>query len=421
MLGLAAVMVVGLYGLSWQQVRLVLSDKGWVSCLMDEAGSCYRGWMWGLTWIGIGVSMIEWRRRMISQDSGLEQAVPGAGRGRIVQIDSLRGVAAVIVVLFHFTTKYRELYAPTLALPFDIWWGHYGVNLFFIISGFVIFMTLSRSRDWRDFVVSRFSRLYPAYWVAVALTFSVVAWLGLPGKEVTFKQALLNFLMFHTWFRVPSVDGVYWTLLVELHFYVLALMLFVCGRMSQCFFWLWMLFALKMICFVGSNVFGLDLPYAIQRVLVLDFIPWFSLGICAYFLTGQGEAPRWKPLVTAAGALGLIGLSGGGLLVLIGVGCFVLVILAGSGRLWGAGNPVLLWLGTISYTLYLLHENIGWAVMRQAMNSGLSYAQYMPLTLVLVLMLASGLAFLVERPAMAWIRRLYKSRKKRLVADRVRG
>jgi peptidoglycan/LPS O-acetylase OafA/YrhL len=97
--------------------------------------------------------------------------------------------------------------------------GHYGVNLFFIVSGYVIFMTLHRTREPMDFVVSRFSRLYPAYWVAVGLTFAVTALLGLPGKEVSFGQALGNLLMFHGLLGVPDVDNVYWTLQVELLFY----------------------------------------------------------------------------------------------------------------------------------------------------------------------------------------------------------
>lgn len=330
-----------------------------------------------------------------------------------MQIDALRGLAALAVVLFHFTTKYRELYAPALNLPFEVPWGHYGVNLFFIISGFVIFMTLTRARNWRDFVVSRFSRLYPAYWAAVALTFGIVAWLGLPGKEVSLQHALLNLLMFQTWLKVPPVDGVYWTLLVELHFYVLALLLFATKRMSQCFLWLWALFLLKLVYWVSANAFGVDLPYAIQRALVLDFIPWFALGICAYFMSGAEGASRTQLVTTVVMAHALIALSGSPTLLLITAGCFALVVAAARGKLWGAGNPLLVWLGVISYTLYLVHENIGWAVMRQLMQAGLDYVEYMPIVLAGVLLLASALTFLVERPAMNWIRVQYKRDRQR--------
>jgi peptidoglycan/LPS O-acetylase OafA/YrhL len=88
---------------------------------------------------------------------------------RLVEIDALRGVAALAVVLFHYTTHFTKLFgaSPPPTISFSM--GHYGVNLFFIISGFVIFMTLEKTLRPMDFVVSRFSRLFPTYWVAIVL------------------------------------------------------------------------------------------------------------------------------------------------------------------------------------------------------------------------------------------------------------
>src|SRR5262245_55208370 len=83
--------------------------------------------------------------------------------GRFLELDVLRGLAAMTVVFFHFSrhgTRYFEAY------PFDFWPGEFGVHLFFTISGFVIYFTLERSRTVGDFLFSRFSRLYPAYWAA---------------------------------------------------------------------------------------------------------------------------------------------------------------------------------------------------------------------------------------------------------------
>jgi len=343
-----------------------------------------------------------------------EMVVQGRSNpSRIVQLDALRGLAAMAVVLFHFTTKFRELYAPSAELPFEVSWGHYGVNLFFIISGFVIFMTLSRSRDWRDFVVSRFSRLYPAYWFAVALTFTVVAWLGLPGKEVGLADAVLNLLMFQSWLKVPSVDGVYWTLLIELHFYVLALLLFVFNRIHQWVRWIWLLFLLRLTYRLSSQFLGVDLPYIIQLALILDYIPWFALGISAYFLVERTSYDQRSVWITVVGALALILLAGGWKLLLIAMACFAAVLLAARGRLVGSGHPILVWLGAISYTLYLLHENIGWAVMRQMSIAGFDYTIFMPLVLILVLALAWATTVFVERPSMSWIRIRYKAGKRR--------
>ena len=88
-----------------------------------------------------------------------------------MELDALRGIAAFSVVLFHYTARYDSIYGHSNRLLFKFNYGHLGVNLFFIISGFVIFMTLDRTKSVIDFVVARFSRLYPAYWTALALTF----------------------------------------------------------------------------------------------------------------------------------------------------------------------------------------------------------------------------------------------------------
>jgi len=64
---------------------------------------------------------------------------------RLAEVDALRGLAALSVMAFHYTTKYDELFQFSGTVPFNVPWGYLGVNLFFVISGFVIFMTLERT------------------------------------------------------------------------------------------------------------------------------------------------------------------------------------------------------------------------------------------------------------------------------------
>ena len=138
---------------------------------------------------------------------------------RLLELDALRGIAALMVVFYHYFYHYNEMYGHQ-SIPVS--WsfvGRLGVALFFIISGFVIFWTLSRTERPLNFIVSRFSRLYPVYWFAIALSFVAVLCFGLPGREVSLRDAALNTLMFHEYLDVPHVDGVYWSLTVELSFY----------------------------------------------------------------------------------------------------------------------------------------------------------------------------------------------------------
>lgn len=330
-----------------------------------------------------------------------------AAGARLVEVDALRGVAAMAVVLFHYTTRFVDLYGggaggPSLSAPY----GHFGVNLFFVISGFVIFMTLERTKRPMDFVVSRFSRLFPAYWVAVAVTFAVVSWAGLPGKEVTGLQALGNGLMLHGFLGIPHVDGVYWTLQVELFFYAWMLLLFVTGHLSKVHVALWVFIGVRLLYHVAAVGFGVDLPWRLSQVLITNYIPWFALGICVYQAARKQPLPR-VVVVTGCVAVACLAVVDGWTIGLLALAFATLVWAAASGRARWLGNPVLAFLGAISYPLYLLHENIGWVVQRAVQAQGWSFDASIAAALVVAVGMATVLTFTVERPVMRAIRRRY--------------
>lgn len=354
-----------------------------------------------------------------------------AGARRLAQLDALRGIAALAVVLFHVTTRYDQLYGhatPTLvAAP----WGHYGVNLFFMISGFVIFMTLERTRRPLDFVVSRFSRLYPAYWAAVLLTFSVTHLLTLPGKTVGWDALLVNLTMLQGFFGVPHVDNVYWTLEVELLFYAWALLSYRFAGARGLRGFLFGCLALRLVYEAAAAFAQVDLPWMGQRWLLLPYIAWFALGVAIYRLTGAGEA-RDDPgegggrgffdfsvgaarvdLALAIAALAVMTVVDGPMLGALALAFGVLLIGAAQGRWRWLEHPALLWLGAVSYGLYLLHENIGWALLRRLEGVGLEPHAAIVLTVVLALLLAHGLTRAVEQPAMRWIRDSYRARQRK--------
>ena len=327
---------------------------------------------------------------------------------RLTEIDALRGVAAVAVMAFHYTFKYDELYHFAVKPPIQVEYGYLGVNLFFVISGFVIFMTLDRTRVPLDFVVSRASRLFPAYWTAIILTTVVTHWLGLPGKEVSWAVAFLNFPMIQQLFSIPLVDSVYWTLLVELLFYALAFSLFVTHSLHRVFPVLSALLALRLVYWASATFAHVDLPWRISQLLILDAIPFFALGIVAYRQTRDPSGRRGGNITMAVFAIVVLAATDSPLIALVGAGCFVAVWLAAAGRLPFLQLRPFVWLGTISYPLYLLHENIGWAMLRQLLFRGWTTSQALALTSVMILALATAVCYVVERPAMAAIRRRYK-------------
>ena len=133
-------------------------------------------------------------------------------QGRFKELDLLRGIAALAVVLYHYTGHAVKYYR----FPFHFSIGSYGVPLFFTISGFVIFWTLEKCVTIRDFAVSRFIRLYPTYWAALGLLF--VATL-LSGEQPWLRAYAVNATMLQAFVGVDHLDIVYWSLSVELMFY----------------------------------------------------------------------------------------------------------------------------------------------------------------------------------------------------------
>ena len=328
---------------------------------------------------------------------------------RLLEVDALRGLAALAVVLFHYTTRFTDLF-PSTVQPIVVYpHGHYGVGLFFVISGFVIFMTLEKTVLPMDFVVSRFSRLFPTYWAAIFLTFGITHWLGLPGKLVDIDSALANMLMVHGLFRVPHVDGVYWTLEVELLFYSGMFLLYRINCLTRVHLFLFGLLLLRLAYYLLETQFGISLPWIVFRLLILQYIPWFALGVSVYLATSRSRVGAcWPSARTAALAIATLWICESILVACLAMAFLVVVFLAANSKLSMLRFGPFVWLGTISYPLYLLHENIGWAVLLRLRTLDVPIDVAILMTLGANFFMAAVVSRWVERPAMQWIRSCYR-------------
>ncbi|MBU1363425.1 MAG: acyltransferase [Gammaproteobacteria bacterium] len=329
---------------------------------------------------------------------------------RLVELDALRGIAAIVVMFFHYTTRYDQLYGHETATTFSLPWGHYGVNLFFMISGFVIFMTLHRIRRPLDFIVSRFSRLFPAFWIAVVVTFVLTHAMGLPDKGVGAGTAFMNLFMIHGLLNIPHVDGVYWTLEIELLFYAMALTLYLLGRLDKVHFALMALLALRLSYFLALKFADIEMSWTLSHLLILPYIAWFVCGVMVYRRVSLPYVTPIRDRALLLSALVLMAVVDGPGIGLLAAGLSFILWAAALGKLPWLANPVFAWLGAISYTLYLLHENIGWGLMLHAERAGLSSDLAIVLATALALAMATALTKLVEVPAMKWIRENYRRR-----------
>ncbi|PPG42720.1 acyltransferase [Pseudoclavibacter sp. RFBA6] len=294
---------------------------------------------------------------------------------RFIELDGLRGLAAGAVVVGHLTTTFTSLYpdAPTSSVNFA--YGQFGVQLFFIISGFVILMTAERARRASDFAISRFARLYPAYWSAVLISIGVGLLADVPGTDLTPLEMLLNFTMVQRLLLVPDVNGAFWTLAVEMQFYVIVLVILLitkCRLDDVLLRWLvgiWLLVAVGAATWAATATGGADISTApvLVRVVVnatlSEYGPLFSLGMLL-FMSRRNSRIEWLALPAALSAvltaLLLHSPVYAGVVALI---CLVFTVVAlRTGTAILRVRP-LLWLGKISYSLYIVHVIVGYALI----------------------------------------------------------
>lgn len=338
-------------------------------------------------------------------------------RTRIETLDALRGIAAISVVLFHYTCSLGNVF-PTLRSDFRFQYGHFGVHLFFVISGFVIFMTINHSRSLADFAFARFARLYPAYWTAILLTTTGVALGGATNLSIPPHEVMLNFTMLQKLFGARDVDGVYWTLTRELVFYTAIASLLAFKQLKRtntiaAFLLLVQAAGSIYLRFHGKDDFG---TRQFSDFLLFPFLHLFIAGIAlfqihqdrsnrnAWFLVGATlVAELLLPRADSSVESGTIG-------HLVVLASIVSVGLVATGRLqWLATRP-LLWLGSISYSLYLVHQDLGRTIIWRLTKAGVPLAVAIVLMLLLALLIAHLVRNLVEEPSQVALRTWWRAR-----------
>jgi peptidoglycan/LPS O-acetylase OafA/YrhL len=345
---------------------------------------------------------------------------------RFHEIDLLRFAAAFGVLLFHYTFRSgapdgRSVVTfPELGMIFK--YGYLGVDLFFIVSGFVILLT-ALDRNAREFIVSRVTRLYPAYWACVTLTLLAILSFGDSRFSATLPQYFVNLTMLQEFFRVSPLDGVYWTLAIELKFYFLVFLIVVAGQIHRL---QGLLGAWLAACIFLDVVEG----YSVIRFFLFPGHSYFFIAGAASLLVWLHGISAYRVLLLAASYAGAMFFSIAvdrkvfadyfkaefdpliiGILVSLGFAGFLLIAFRKTAWL---DRREFLTLGALTYPLYLLHQNIGYMIFNAA-------APYVPRYLLLIattaLMLA--LAYAVHH----WIERFGAPGLKRAMmrALRLRG
>lgn len=349
-------------------------------------------------------------------------------RDYLSNLDLLRFLAALWVVATHYghigpawqMTGYGL--PPENLLPW-FKYGYLGVPIFFALSGFLI-AHVSQNRGAVDFAFNRVIRLMPAFWASMTLSAIVLAVLGAPHAG-GFVQWAANLVLLPQVFGQEFVDGVYWTLVYEFVFYgwVSVMLLFgVFHRHLLTITTLWLAIS-------AANTFILH-NGALERLLVTEHAGAFifglmfwharkhgwslpSIGLIGYsiFVLGFGmrDGDKQEFLIIQTGNIDIVTgwAFSAGVAAIVGLAIFA--------PQFKRGSKLLLTLGAISYPLYLLHQEIGYAVFRTLDGTML----VLPMILVMALF-AIGMAWAIH----AWCERPLQKLMQRLlgpVSDRLSG
>jgi len=329
---------------------------------------------------------------------------------RLVGLDVLRGFAAFAVMLHHHGQYYDVLYPGRAPLAVNFFAGHFGVELFFIISGFVILMTIERKGTVRAFAIARLVRLMPCFLTALTLATVIllVAPMPLPLDAPTTGRFIANMTMVPLLFGQRVIDLPYWTLTYETVFYVYMAVLLALGFLRSLE---WSAIAWIAAGMLFTTLADAEHHHRTAILLLASYSNFFVIGMCLYLINvGRAQPVTWFALAVAV----LASARGGGeqafhaspalYLSLTAVFTVMVGLASTSFGRWIA-LPPLLFLGRISYPLYLVHVVLGFEVIRLGVEWGWTTAEGVAAAGAASIAAAAVLHFLVEIPSGHWARR----------------
>ncbi|WMN15643.1 acyltransferase [Pseudomonas piscis] len=294
---------------------------------------------------------------------------------RINEIDLYRFIAAISVMIFHYAFRgsaYDDLSVMSYPLLIPVAkYGYLGVQFFFMISGFVIFMTATNA-TLKSFIRSRAIRLYPAFWACCTLTFITILIAEDPRFTATLRQYLSNMTMFSGFMHQPSIDGAYWSIFTEIRFYLLISVILILKKMKQAEYFMlaWLLYTAK------TFIVGTD---KLSTPLISEYAVYFIAGASLYLVRDSGltklrianlsgsfslclyqalhQAEIFEP--TFKSELNEVVIS-------IIVICFFIAMGLSATRKAGLiGKIDWSTIGAMTYPLYLLHQFIGYIIFNK--------------------------------------------------------
>ncbi|WP_313556683.1 acyltransferase family protein [Agrobacterium cavarae] len=277
-------------------------------------------------------------------------------------VDTIRAVLVFSVMLYHFTVRWKgeNLYNFDGSFSSRLHYGSLGVDLFFIISGFFVVHTLTSAGTAFVFIKKRVLRLYPALIVAAVITLVITALIGPPQFTRSLEDYFFSISLVLPKFLYSSdarlVDGAYWSLVVEMKFYLWVAALF--------FIMKWRFWVGLIAVAAAGNILGLVDNGLPQRLFLSPYMHLFLFGIAGGLYSLRNDRTAAAIIALAAIAFFICNFHNRSIaenaIIVIGTACISWLVLA---DIKIQAKPIA-YLGVISYEIYLIHQNVGVSLIR---------------------------------------------------------
>lgn len=314
---------------------------------------------------------------------------------RNMQIEGLRGVSIVLIVLYHVVNRYQQLFLDR-SIRFMNSWGTFGVTAFFMISAYFAINPnslecgfVSGIRKW----LLKIWRLWPTYLICMTLTFIVTSIAYLPKRTVAFGDYLVNIFLINRFFNVPYVDGAHWYLSILITLFLIIAVLRIFNIHNRP--WIYTGWVLGELLIDKADTTGTMYPIG------GPFVGSFCIGIALRFLLTRNSREMsdrmgWGIVITFSVISTY--LTRGLICALECVVVLPILILCIKEKLPGLSFKPLVFLGNISYSLYLIHQNISY-VIQYNISKAMGYSLVCPLIAsIIVILMGIGIHFFFEKP-----------------------
>ena len=347
-------------------------------------------------------------------------------RARVEVLDLLRMIAVLAVIAFHFGYRGPATFTGAgVALP-DIAnlakYGYLGVQLFFVISGFVIAYS-AEGRTSTAFAIARVARIYPGFLFCMTATFLATLAFGAPRFDATVSQWAANLLIAAPALYQPYMDSAYWTIVCEVIFYAWVYLLIASGlfrRRIDVVVLIWL--ALSLL-----NETALQ-SHAVRKLFLTDQSAFFAAGLLLYeIFKGRRDAVLQCLFGLATAGAVLQGLANVqwlrehymtafddwtvATLCLISI---LVVTLAVRVRRLPLPPGVIVAIGGLTYPLYLLHQQVGYIALQQ-LGGHVTPKGILVVVIIAALIAASWAVWrYIERPAQRLLKKALSQMARRI-------